>query len=140
MGMAIPGRLLPLSVMIASFLASVGVPADAARKGAGDFTPISQIPEDGPKPGFVTSARRLFTAPELQDAPDEWIDHSLQWVDFTLGNYKPTLVEHPLRRAALIRIDEILHIKSAPQKPLVLAWYRARMERAAKKILALGDK
>lgn len=92
------------------------------------LTPTSSIPDDAPKPAFVTSARRLFTAPELLDAPDEWIDRSLQWVNFTLDAYAPAVVEHPLRRAALIRLDDVMHIPSAPQKPIVQAFYRARME------------
>lgn len=101
---------------------------------AGDLTPTSQIPAEAAKPPFVTSARRLFTAPEALDAPDEWIDRSLQWVDFILDAYKPAIPEHPLRRAALIRLDDILHIPSAPQKALVQAWYRARIERAVAEI------
>jgi L-ascorbate metabolism protein UlaG (beta-lactamase superfamily) len=98
------------------------------------LTPKSGIPDDAPKPPFVTSARRLFTAPELLDAPDEWIDRSLQWVDYTLEAYKPSLVEHPLRRSALIRLDDVLHITSAPRKPIVQAYYRARMERVVAEI------
>jgi L-ascorbate metabolism protein UlaG (beta-lactamase superfamily) len=98
------------------------------------LTPKSGIADDAPKPTFVTSARRLFTAPELFDAPDEWIDRSLQWVDYTLDAYKPALVEHPLRRSALIRLDDVLHITSAPQKSIVQAYYRARMERVIAEI------
>lgn len=98
------------------------------------FTPTSAIRADDPKPAFVTSARRLFTAPELLDTPDEWIDRSLQWVNFTLDARRPSLVEHPLRRAALIRLDDVLHIPSTPEKPLVQAFYRARMERAVEEI------
>jgi L-ascorbate metabolism protein UlaG (beta-lactamase superfamily) len=98
------------------------------------FTPTSPIADDAPKPPFVTSARRIFTAPELLDAPDEWIDRSLQWVNFTLDAYRPSTTEHPLRRAALIRLDDILHITSAPEKPLVQAFYRARMEHVVEEI------
>ncbi len=81
-------------------------------------------------PGFVSSPRRLLSAPELKDAPDEWIDRSLQWVDYILQHYPPALAEHPVRRAALIRLDDILHIESAPRKQLVQAFYRRRLERA----------
>lgn len=107
---------------------------DAQTAPARPFTPTSPIPDDGPKPPFVTSARRLFTAPELLDAPDEWVDRSLQWVDFTLDAYQPSLVEHPLRRAALTRLDDVLHIPSAPEKPLVQRFYRARMTRVVEEI------
>lgn len=98
------------------------------------FTPTSAIADDAPKPPFATSARRIFTAPELLDAPDEWIDRSLQWVNFTLDSYRPSLIEHPLRRAALTRLDDVLHITSAPEKPLVQTFYRARMERVVEDI------
>jgi L-ascorbate metabolism protein UlaG (beta-lactamase superfamily) len=82
------------------------------------------------KPAFVSSPRRVMTAPELKDAPDEWIERSLQWVDYILENYPPALVEHPVRRAALIRLDDVLHIESAPLKEPVQMFYRERMERA----------
>lgn len=98
------------------------------------LTPTSAIGDDAPKPPFVTSARRLFTAPELLDAPDEWIDRSLQWVDYTLTAHPPSIVEHPLRRAALTRLDDVLHITSAPHKPLVQSFFRARMERVVEEI------
>lgn len=101
---------------------------------AATFTPTSPIPDNGPKPPFVSSARRLFTAPELLDAPDEWIDRSLQWVTYTLDAYQPALIEHPLRRAALIRLDDVLHIPSAPEKPIVQRYYRERMARLVAEI------
>ena len=86
--------------------------------------------DEGPKPPFVSSPRRVMTAPELKDAPDEWIDRSLQWIDYILENYRPAVMEHPVRRAALIRLDDILHIDSAPTKGLVQKFYRGRMEQA----------
>ncbi len=92
------------------------------------------IPDNAPKPDFVSSARRLLTAPELPDAPDEWISHSLDWVDFILTSYPPTIPEYPVRRAALIRMDDILHIPSAPHKQSVQSFYKSRMERAIEEI------
>ena len=86
-------------------------------------------PAPATKP-YLSSPRRALTAPELRDAPDEWIDRSLQWADDILNEYPPDLVEHPVRRAALIRLDDVLHIESAPKKPLVQRFYRARIERA----------
>ncbi|MCC7174092.1 MAG: MBL fold metallo-hydrolase [Bryobacterales bacterium] len=86
------------------------------------------------KPAFVSSERRLLTAPELLDAPDEWISRSFQWVDYVLRNYPPAVVEAPVRRAALIRLDDILHIESAPRKALVQEFYRRRMEAAVREI------
>ncbi len=83
---------------------------------------------------FISSSRRLLTAPELLDAPDEWIDRSLRWVNYILENYQPSVVEHPVRRAALTRIDDILHITSAPRKTLVQNFYRERLERAIRDI------
>jgi len=91
---------------------------------------LSAFSEETTTPAFVSSPRRLLTAPELSDAPDEWIDRSLQWVNYILQHYPPGLPEHPVRRAALIRLDDILHIESAPRKELVQAFYRKRMEGA----------
>ena len=89
---------------------------------------------DGPHPPFAYSSRRLLAAPELHDAPDEWIDRSLQWIDYILRNYRPDVVELPQRRPALFRLDEILHIQSAPAKPLVQDFYRMRLENAIAEI------
>ncbi len=83
---------------------------------------------------FVSSPRRALVAPELLDAPEEWLDRSLRWVHHILENYPPAWPEHPVRRAALIRLDDILHIESAPDKPLVRQFYRARMEGAVSRI------
>lgn len=88
------------------------------------------LPAQEAKPPFVSSERRLLTAPEALDAPDEWISRSLQWVDYILKTYPPAVHEHPVRRAALIRLDDILHIKSAPENALVQLFYRKRIERA----------
>ncbi len=94
-----------------------------------------RVPEDErPSKPFVWSERRLLVAPELLDAPDEWIDRSLQWADFILGTYQPGVPEHPLRRAALLRLDDVLHVESAPRKEVVQKWYRARMYRAIEEI------
>jgi L-ascorbate metabolism protein UlaG (beta-lactamase superfamily) len=83
---------------------------------------------------YVSSPRRALTAPELLDAPDEWIERSLGWVDDILGSYQPHVTEHPVRRAALIRIDDILHIKSAPHKPLIQNFYHQRIAQAVEQI------
>lgn len=83
---------------------------------------------------FVSSPRRALTAPELLDAPDEWIERSLRWVEDILTKFAPALPEHPVRRAALIRLDDILHIESAPRKALVREFYRARIEKAVRDI------
>ncbi len=95
---------------------------------------LSQGTPEGKQPSFVSSSRRLLTAPELKDASLEWIDRSLRWTDYILENYPPGLTEHPLRRAALIRLDDILHIESAPRMDLVQAYYRRRMERVVAEI------
>lgn len=87
-----------------------------------------------PAPDFVSSPRRLWTAPELLDAPDEWIRRSLAWADFVLAKHAPAWPEPPERRAALIRLDDVLHIPSAPQKPLIGQWYARRMERVLAEI------
>src|SRR3984957_17458065 len=63
---------------------------------------------DGPHPPFAYSSRRLLTAPELHDAPDEWIDRSLHLINYILHHYRPDVVELPERRPALFRLDEIL--------------------------------
>jgi L-ascorbate metabolism protein UlaG (beta-lactamase superfamily) len=85
-------------------------------------------------PAYVSSPRRLLTAPELKDAPDEWLGRSFAWVDATLAQHPPGITEHPVRRAALIRLDDILHIESAPQKPLVQRHFTGRMDRALAEI------
>jgi len=89
---------------------------------------------DEEKPPYVSSPRRLFTAPELLDAPEEWIERSLQWADAMFEQFPPSMTEHPVRRAALIRVDDVLHIESAPKKLLVQEFYRARLEKAVKEI------
>jgi L-ascorbate metabolism protein UlaG (beta-lactamase superfamily) len=40
------------------------------------------------------------------------------------------------RRAALIRLDDVLHIPTAPQKPFIGEWYRRRMEKVLAEIEA----
>jgi L-ascorbate metabolism protein UlaG (beta-lactamase superfamily) len=89
---------------------------------------------DGPHPPFVSNSRRLLCAPELLDAPDEWINRSLQWIDYILRNYPPDVVELPVRRPALFRLDEVLHIESAPRKPIVQQFYQRRLQRAIAEI------
>jgi L-ascorbate metabolism protein UlaG (beta-lactamase superfamily) len=83
---------------------------------------------------YLSSPRRAMTGPELKDAPDEWIERSLQWVDDMLAKNPPGREEHPVRRAALIRLDDILHIESAPGKRVVQSWYAKRMAEAARRI------
>lgn len=83
---------------------------------------------------YLSSPRRALTAPELGDAPDEWIDRSLQWAGDVLAEHPPAIVEPPVRRAALIRLDDVLHIESAPARPLVQEFYRRRIERAVREI------
>ncbi|MDQ6677325.1 MAG: MBL fold metallo-hydrolase [Acidobacteriota bacterium] len=90
--------------------------------------------DDDPHPKFVSSSRRILTAPELLDAPDEWIERSLEWVEYVLENFPPSIDENPVRRAALIRLDDVLHIKTAPEKPLVQKYYRMRLSRALDEI------
>jgi L-ascorbate metabolism protein UlaG (beta-lactamase superfamily) len=94
------------------------------------------IRDDAPKPGFVSSQRRLLTAPELSDASDEWISKSLSWVDYVLKSYSPSIDEYPVRRAALVRMDDILHIKSAPSKTPVQQFFGYRIETAIAEIEA----
>ncbi len=95
--------------------------------------PSGALPADSQKP-YVSSPRRALTAPELLDAPDEWIERSLGWAAGVLDQFPPALIENPVRRAALIRLDDILHIESAPSKPLVQNFYHARMEKAVQEI------
>lgn len=83
---------------------------------------------------YISSPRRALTAPELLNAPDEWIERSLGWMGNILDKYQPDVIEHPVRRAALIRMDDILHIESAPHNALVQQFYRQRMEQAIAQI------
>ncbi len=83
---------------------------------------------------YLSSPRRAYTAPELRDAPDEWIVRSFAWVDDMLRTFPPSLPEPPERRAALIRLDDILHIESAPKKPLVHQFFHEQATRAIEEI------
>jgi hypothetical protein len=65
---------------------------------------FAQDNAQSPKLPFISSPRRLLTAPELPDAPDEWIDRSFQWVNYILREFPPAREEVPVRRAALIRL------------------------------------
>ncbi len=85
---------------------------------------------------YLSSPRRALTAPELREAPEEWIDRSLRWVNDMLDQHRPSVPEHPVRRAALIRLDDILHIEAAPAQKLLQDWLRARMDNAAQEIEA----
>jgi hypothetical protein len=70
--------------------------------------------KDVPRKPWLSSPRRTFTPPELPDASDEWIKRSFDWVDDMLSGFAPGIPEHPARRAALGRLDDVLHIESAP--------------------------
>ena len=85
-------------------------------------------------PSYLSSPRRSLTAPELKDAPDEWLERSFAWSNDILRQFPPALAEHPVRRAALIRLDDILHIESAPAKPIVHRYFNQRMETALRQI------
>jgi L-ascorbate metabolism protein UlaG (beta-lactamase superfamily) len=111
--------------------ASALVPSSTLLRGQSEAR-IGSVPS---KP-WLSSSRREFTAPELLDAPDEWIERSFAWVDDMLARFPPSVPEHPVRRAALIRLDDILHIESAPQKPIVQNYFISRMERAVSEIEA----
>ena len=116
---------------IAAVSMTVDAQTDALKAQHADDPPwkVTLGEPDGPHPPFISNSRRLLCAPELLDAPDEWIDRSLQWIDYIFCNYPPGLVELPVRRPAIFRLDEILHIASAPQKPLVQQFYQKRLQR-----------
>jgi len=97
------------------------------------LAPPARVAQAQTKP-YLSSPRRALTAPELLEAPDEWIERSLKWANDVLDGYPPAPIEHPVRRAALTRLDDILHIESAPRKALVQEFYRARMEKAVREI------
>ena len=90
---------------------------------------------------YLSSPRRALTAPELLDAPDEWIVRSLAWVDdmlarrprYHFAGHELLGGEETVHRAALIRLDDILHIETAPSKPVIHQWYQKRMLDAAKR-------
>ena len=85
-------------------------------------------------PAYLSSPRRALTAPELKDAPEEWLQRSFAWTNDILQRFPPAPAEHPVRRAALIRLDDILHIESAPTKPVVHRYYADRMESALRQL------
>ena len=107
---------------------------EQAHRAQEDSWTVTLSAPDGPHPPFVSNSRRLLSPPELLDAPDEWVDRSLQWIDYILRTYPPGLVELPPRRQALFRLDEVLHIESAPRKPLVQKFYQLRLQRAIQEI------
>lgn len=90
---------------------------------------------------YLSSPRRALTAPELLDAPDEWITRSFAWVEdmlarrpqYGFSGSRLSQPEEAVHRAALIRLDDILHIESAPTKPVIHEWYKRRMLGAARK-------
>lgn len=124
-----------MRVLLALFLTVCGVSAQQAKPFSFDPTdPLEGVADDAAHPEFVSSARRLLVAPELADAPDDWIDHSLQWVNFILEHFHPAVGEHPVRHAALIRLDDVLHVRTAPEKPLVQSFYRDRLAQAIAEI------
>src|SRR5215475_6106431 len=98
--LSLPVVKLNRTSLLRSFIAFFAVAGlDAQIKPPGNV----RVPDDEkPSQPFIWSQRRLLTAPELFDAPDEWIDRSLQWVNYILETYPPAVPEHPLRRAALI--------------------------------------
>ena len=87
---------------------------------------------DGPASAIFIKSRRLLAAPELRDPPASGLAF-LQWVA-SIFELHPGLVELPPRRPALFRLDEILHIESAPKKPLVQQFYRMRLQHAIEEI------
>ena len=57
---------------------------------------------------FVSHARRALVAPELDSVDGKWIERSLGWADYIFDTFPPAWPEHPVRRAALIRLDDAL--------------------------------
>lgn len=48
--------------------------------------------------------------------------------------YPPAVPEHPARRAALIRLDDVLHIESAPNKPIVQQFFHSQVTRGVEEM------
>lgn len=88
------------------------------------------VGDDAPHPNFVSSARRLPDPPELTSASLSWISDSLQWANYILLTYRPNLREPPERRAALFRLDDVLHIPDAASIPAVGTFYVDRIKGA----------
>lgn len=76
---------------------------------------------------LVTPAASSPVPPELPAMPKEWVHSSLDWVSFQLQAHPPSLSEDPLRRTALSRLDDVLHIQAAPQDDSVASYYRDRL-------------
>jgi len=83
---------------------------------------------------FVSHPRRALVAPELDSADVKWIERSLGWADYIFDTFPPAWPEHPVRRAALIRLDDIFHILSAPKIKSVQNFYHKRMEKVISQI------
>jgi hypothetical protein len=108
--------------------------AQETKKDSADLPWQTVLDSSLTPPSFASSTRRILTAPELRDAPDEWIARSFQWINYIFHNFPPGLPELPQRRPALFRLDEILHIESAPTKPLVQQFYKSRVHKAIEEI------
>ena len=88
------------------------------------------VADGAPHPKFVSSARRLLDPPELLSASPSWTEDSLQWVNYILLSYRPSIPEPPERRAALFRLDDVLHFPDAASIPAVETFYVERIKGA----------
>jgi L-ascorbate metabolism protein UlaG (beta-lactamase superfamily) len=116
--------------------------APAASAAAAPVNPTAPVvaptPETVPllaKP-YIFSARRAYVAPQLPDAPAEWVTKSMAWVDIILDAFPPAVDENPARRAALMRLDDIFHLADASHRPQVREFLQSRVEKALREMEA----
>jgi L-ascorbate metabolism protein UlaG (beta-lactamase superfamily) len=102
-----------------------GAPALLAQTGA-------PTPEMVPKLAapYIYSSRRAYVAPQLPDAPADWVAKSLAWVDIILDAFPPSVDENPARRPALMRLDDIFHLADVTSRPQVRDFLQTRVEKA----------
>jgi hypothetical protein len=88
------------------------------------------VGDEGPHPKFVSSVRLLLAPPELPSAALPWVSDSLEWADYIFTMFPPSIPEPPERRAALLRVDDVLHLPDAATIPAVETYYVGRIEGA----------
>jgi L-ascorbate metabolism protein UlaG (beta-lactamase superfamily) len=114
------------------------LPPTAASASTASGPVNSAGPAVAPTPGsvpalaapYIFSARRAYVAPQLPDAPPEWVTKSMAWVDIILDAFPPAVDENPARRAALMRLDDVFHLADASSRPQVRAFLQSRVEKA----------
>jgi L-ascorbate metabolism protein UlaG (beta-lactamase superfamily) len=110
------------------------IPAALCQEPAPRKAPAATWPGPAEVPAlvapYVYSSRRDYVAPELPDAPAEWVGKSFAWAGIMLDFFPPAVNEPPVRRAVLQRLDDIFHLQDASHRPQVRAFLQSQVEKA----------